>query len=86
MQEYVAKTFRSQIGIVKVVYAWTWLDSEKGLGRNINYVCLVDGLIEKTWGRNHPNARDYNGLQVLDISESNITMLQELTPLTKELL
>jgi hypothetical protein len=79
MKEYLGSCFGKQ-GIVKVVYAWTWLDVKA-----VNYVCLVDGFVAKQWGEDHPHIRDFNGLKVLDVISTYIRM-KEITPLEKELL
>lgn len=83
MQTYQAIALGRE-GVATILYSWTWVTLHQD--RTLNYVCLVDGVIKEVWGEHHPVCREWNGMEVLDVSSTNIKLLYELTPLMMELL
>jgi hypothetical protein len=81
MKSYLAQAFGKR-GKITVVYAWTWINVENK--NSLNYVCKLEGLVKSCWG-DHESTREFLGEKVLDISSTNIRILEELTPLTEEL-
>lgn len=75
--KYIGQAF-SHTGVFEVINVITT--------KNTTVYCIKIGeFINKTWGNDHPQVTEMNGVKVLAINKTNFKFIRKLTSLEEEL-
>lgn len=76
-EKYIGQAF-SYTGIFDVIKVITTKDLTL-------YYVKIGEFVDKTWGNDHPQVDEINGIKFLAINKTNFRFIRKLTPLEEEL-